>query len=89
MKCPKCDALLNEVTRAGVLIGVCPRCLGIWLERGELEKIGARLREVDRYDDDDDDRYRRPPEAYGRPEDEYRRPYPKKKRWSNLFEIFD
>lgn len=42
MKCPKCGTLLNEVAKAGVLIDVCDHCLGIWLERGELEKITAR-----------------------------------------------
>ena len=87
MKCPKCDALLSEVTRAGVLIDVCPRCLGMWLERGELEKIAARLREVER-DRDDDERYGRGPEPVGRYDDDARR-YPKKKRWTDLFEIFD
>jgi hypothetical protein len=80
--------LLNEVTKAGVLVDVCPRCLGMWLERGELEKIAARLREVerDRYDDDDD-RYKRSAPPPGRYDDDHR--YPKKKRWSDLFEIFD
>jgi Zn-finger nucleic acid-binding protein len=85
MKCPKCDALLNEVTRAGVLVDVCPRCLGMWLERGELEKVTARLREVER---DEDDRYAPRPEYPPRYEDDPRR-YPRKKRWTDLFEIFD
>ena len=87
MKCPKCDTLLNEVTKAGVLVDVCPRCLGMWLERGELEKISARLRDVERdRDDDDDDRDRRG--AFGGYEPG-RHGSPKKKRWSDLFEIFD
>ena len=42
MKCPTCGTLLNEVTKAGVLIDVCDGCLGVWLERGELEKITTR-----------------------------------------------
>jgi Zn-finger nucleic acid-binding protein len=94
MKCPKCDALLNEITRAGVLVDVCPRCLGMWLERGELEKIAARLREVER-DRDDDERHPGGPGPF-RPYDDDRRRYdddprryPKKKRWTDLFEIFD
>ena len=85
MKCPKCDSLLSEVTKAGVLIDVCPSCLGMWLERGELEKISARIRDIER-DQDDDERYR--PESFGRYEHE-RHGHPKKKRWSDLFEIFD
>ena len=87
MKCPKCGVLVNEVTRAGVLVDVCPRCLGMWLERGELEKISARLREVER-DRDDDDRYAREHERLDRDGEDPRR-YPKKKRWTDLFEIFD
>ena len=95
MKCPKCEVVVNEVTRAGVLVDVCPRCLGMWLDRGELEKIATRLREVER-DHDDDYRYARSAE-HGRGPDSYRkydddddpRRYPKKKRWSDLFEIFD
>jgi Zn-finger nucleic acid-binding protein len=87
MKCPKCDALLDEVTRAGILVDVCPRCLGMWLERGELEKIATRLREVDR-DRDDDERYARSPEPFRQDDDDPRR-YPKRRRWTDLFEIFD
>lgn len=87
MKCPKCDALLNEVTRAGVLVDVCQRCLGMWLERGELEKIAARLREVEQ-DRDDDERYGRDLEPRG-PYDEKSPRYQKKRRWTDLFEIFD
>lgn len=95
MKCPKCEVLVNEVMRAGVLVDVCPRCLGMWLERGELEKIAARLREVER-DDDDDHRYPRHPESHRRYDDDDARRYEddprryaKKKRWTDLFEIFD
>jgi Zn-finger nucleic acid-binding protein len=100
MKCPKCDVLLNEITRAGVLVDVCPRCLGMWLERGELEKISGRLRELER-DRDDDDRYGPGSEPFRRHDDDARRyeesrryhddgrRYPKKKRWTDLFEIFD
>lgn len=86
MKCPKCDALLNEVTRAGVLVDVCPRCLGMWLERGELEKIAARLHAVER--DDDDDQFRASRNANDRHDDDPRRSG-RRKRWSDLFEIFD
>jgi uncharacterized protein len=46
-----------------VEIDYCPQCRGVWLERGELDKILERARRVpsSRYDDDDDDddeRYR-------------------------------
>ena len=43
MKCPVCkDVDLKEVmTRNGVLVDWCPKCEGIWLDKGELEKIQA------------------------------------------------
>ncbi len=40
MKCPICsnvDLLMSE--KQGVEIDYCPNCRGIWLDRGELEKI--------------------------------------------------
>jgi Zn-finger nucleic acid-binding protein len=39
MKCPVCDESLREVQKHGVSIDICPGCKGIWLDRGELEKI--------------------------------------------------
>jgi Zn-finger nucleic acid-binding protein len=43
MKCPVCaetDLLMAE--RQGVEIDYCPKCRGIWLDRGELDKIIER-----------------------------------------------
>lgn len=40
MKCPTCnntDLLMNE--RLGIEIDYCPQCRGVWLDRGELDKI--------------------------------------------------
>jgi uncharacterized protein len=88
MKCPKCSTLLNEVTKAGVLIDVCDRCLGVWLERGELEKITARLRQLEQDMNDD---VRRPParEPAWRDDDDDDRRAPRRRRWSDMFDIFD
>ncbi len=47
MKCPRCGVLLSEITKAGVLVDVCDRCLGMWLDQGELEKVVARIRELE------------------------------------------
>lgn len=32
---------MKEVERRGVLIDVCPECRGVWLDRGELDKLLA------------------------------------------------
>lgn len=43
MKCPRCqnvDLLMSD--RADVEIDYCPTCRGVWLDRGELDKIIER-----------------------------------------------
>lgn len=43
MKCPNCpDATLVMTDRQGVEIDYCPTCRGIWLDRGELDKLLER-----------------------------------------------
>ncbi len=40
MKCPSCpDTTLVMTDRQGVEIDYCPACRGIWLDRGELDKL--------------------------------------------------
>ena len=64
MKCPVCQSDLQMSERSGVEIDYCPKCRGVWLDRGELDKIieraGEALPEVPRamtarhpYDDDE------------------------------------
>ena len=61
MNCPRCEtSSLVEVDRSGITIDRCERCRGIWLDRGELEKLTNQARDYDRgrherHDDDDDD----------------------------------
>jgi Zn-finger nucleic acid-binding protein len=43
MDCPRCGVSLHERTRVGVVVDICDRCRGIWLDRGEIEKIVAAL----------------------------------------------
>ena len=65
MQCPSCDSELKISDRQGVEIDYCPKCRGVWLDRGELDKIIERsaqeikqIRTMSRevFDDDDDDR---------------------------------
>ena len=60
MKCPNCETTLAMSERHGVEIDHCPQCRGVWLDRGELDKIIERAA---RFDDDDDDDRRRPQAA--------------------------
>jgi uncharacterized protein len=70
MDCPVCGDKLRAVEKYGVEVDICPGCKGVWLDRGELEKILAadsggsapsdrRDDDRDRRDDQDRDRDRR------------------------------
>ena len=39
MKCPNCSETLVMTERQGIEIDYCPKCRGVWLDRGELDKI--------------------------------------------------
>ena len=47
MDCPVDGTTLLMSERHGVEVDYCPQCRGVWLDRGELDKI------IDRADDDD------------------------------------
>ena len=53
MKCPRCEtAMLDERERDGITVDVCASCRGLWLDRGELEKLIARAtRELEGIDE--------------------------------------
>ena len=96
MKCPTCpDTALVMSDRQGVEIDYCPQCRGVWLDRGELDKIIERssgsnpamtapLNRPYKDDDDwdDDDRYKVRFDKHGKP-------YKKSKTKSLLGEILD
>ena len=42
MKCPNCNETLAMTNREGIEIDYCPNCRGVWLDRGELDKIIER-----------------------------------------------
>lgn len=42
MKCPSCNISLVMTDRSGIEIDYCPECRGVWLDRGELDKIIER-----------------------------------------------
>ena len=88
LMCPNDNAAMQTVQRAGVEFDMCPTCRGVWLDRGELEKLMNASRTGDeetrprdaqplRRERDDDDRYER------------RDPHHRKRRGFDLFDIFD
>lgn len=56
--CPVCQSPMREVERRGVMIDTCTQCRGVWLDRGELEKLAGAF--------DNDERFRAAPGYEGR-----------------------
>jgi uncharacterized protein len=91
LMCPKCHAPLKSVERNGVTIDRCVECGGVFLDRGELERLmAAETAFLSR----DDDRPRNARPATGNYEydddddDDRRRPGQRRKK-SFLGDIFD
>lgn len=42
MKCPNCEETLVMTERQGVELDYCPKFRGVWLDKGELDKIIER-----------------------------------------------
>ena len=80
MLCPTDKIPLVMADRSGIEIDYCPECRGVWLDRGELDKIIERSAATDR---DDDRKYRDDDRTYGGGLPK------KKKRESLLSELFD
>jgi Zn-finger nucleic acid-binding protein len=62
MNCPTCNITLLITDREGIEIDYCPQCRGIWLDRGELDKIIQRSAPAEKKwyqnDHDDDDHHK-------------------------------
>ena len=82
MKCPVCkDVTLLMSEKNGVEIDYCPECRGIWLDRGELDKIIDRARDArDGYRESERQGYRREERRDDRHEDRYDARYDKKSK---------
>ena len=84
LRCPNCATEMMLSNKNGVEIDHCPRCRGVWLDRGELEKITSMQ---NRYDDDHYRKYH-----YGKDyddEDDYyhRRKHKKKSFFGDMFDF--
>lgn len=85
MLCPVCHVGLSMTDRQGVEIDYCPQCRGVWLDRGELDKIIERSGTAAAAPPPS-------PQVHYRPDREYRddgRYYQKKRKKSFLEELFD
>lgn len=86
MKCPTCNVNLLMTDRNGVEIDYCPDCRGIWLDRGELDKILERAAHENRNTRSGE---APPPRDYRHDDRRHYPEYKKKKKDSFLEELFD
>jgi Zn-finger nucleic acid-binding protein len=93
MNCPICHVALHISERQGIEVDYCPQCRGVWLDRGELDKIIERAAaETPAYAPPREQRREYPAESYrpdhSRPheDDDY---YRRRKKKSLLGELFD
>jgi Zn-finger nucleic acid-binding protein len=84
MKCPICNVDLQMTDRQGIEIDYCPQCRGVWLDRGELDKLIERSAARDtRWEES-------PPPSGGhaqREEHHDARKHKKKSMWSEFFDF--
>jgi len=66
LMCPNCSASMSEVKRNDVAFDMCPTCRGVWLDRGELEKIIAGARDERAAFEQDRSQFYQDPDAYRR-----------------------
>jgi Zn-finger nucleic acid-binding protein len=91
MNCPVCSETSLVISeRQGVEIDYCPKCRGVWLDRGELDKIIERSNEVfynERPQNYDDRRYENKKHySEKKYDDDY---YKRNKRKSFFNDLFD
>lgn len=104
LTCPVCQGPMREIEKHGVLVDTCTQCRGVWLDRGELEKLAGVL-------GSDGPEFRAAPPYQGRPagkprervldrglerqlrddddDDRYGQGHTKKTKMSRLMDFFD
>jgi len=91
--CPVCSTFMDEVSKTGILIDVCPKCRGVWLDRGELDLLLERVKEHQReYDEYYERSYHREPNHYDKhhyDKHHYKYGHKKKNLFKTLSDIFD
>lgn len=88
MKCPVCkDVNLVMSDRQGVEIDYCPSCRGVWLDRGELDKIIERSSQPAHNSSYQQNSYKN--QHRSMEYDSHHNGYQKRKKESFLSELFD
>ena len=99
LNCPNCSSELRITHRYDAELDYCPTCKGVWLDRGEIDKISNTQR---KYEEDHYNKYHRRRDRYNEgdydyddnyddyDDDYYRRSYgPRRRRRGFLGDLFD
>lgn len=93
MNCPHCEGVsLVMSERQGIEIDYCPRCRGVWLDRGELDKIIDRSLGAPPRPEADREHRGHPGQSdhsYNQHDPRHGGHYKKKKREGFLSDLFD
>ncbi|WP_421091203.1 zf-TFIIB domain-containing protein [Pseudochrobactrum sp. MP213Fo] len=89
MLCPIDNAELVMSDRQGIEIDYCPKCRGVWLDRGELDKIIERSVPAEPVREERREEYRSDSHSQSRSHDGYGHNKPYRKKKSLLGELFD
>jgi Zn-finger nucleic acid-binding protein len=85
MKCPVDDTELAMSERQGIEVDYCPKCRGVWLDRGELDKIIDRSAAEDSRSKFTEETRQQP--KYRDDDRKHERPYKKKSLLGDLFDF--
>ncbi len=90
MKCPTCkDVTLLISNRNEIEIDYCPECRGVWLDRGELDKIIEKSRPQESETRSSNENRYSETKNYSTNDNSHRSDYKYKRKKSFLEEIFD
>jgi hypothetical protein len=99
MKCPQCNEVLLMTMRENVEIDYCPKCRGIWLDKGELDKllnaIATEMPQQQYRPEHNGQRQQygaqnqQPPQQHYVDEYDQNNPHRKKSTVERIFDIFD
>lgn len=89
MRCPIDDVDLVMSERSGIEIDYCPKCRGVWLDRGELDKIIEKSASDNGQSAPVERAQPRPTRDDYHPHENFDHKYKKRKRESFLGDLFD
>lgn len=89
MKCPNCNETLVMTERNQIEIDYCPSCRGVWLDKGELDKMLNYVSQNTSYQYPDEQNFGKPGkyDPYKNAQHGYNKPHKKRSFLGDLFDF--